>query len=148
MDATLYDESTFHTIATSLLYHARSNPTFKYYLRQAFGGEDEPLPSQCESFVTVLYRANRRATREVGFEDSTISDPAESGTFYPEDLSSADEDRPESVVRPALLMRLLGAVAHNSDLPDDRTIQVEAAVARLVLDNYSLTKGLGLIRLS
>lgn len=44
------------------------------------------------------------------------------------------EDRPETIVRPARLRELGERVAHNPDLPDRRTISVDAAVAQLVLD--------------
>lgn len=65
MGTTLYDESAFRKISTSLLYHARANPEFRDRLRKALGSdnsEEEPaasLPCQCEAFAAVLYHGNR-----------------------------------------------------------------------------------------
>lgn len=154
MGTTLYDESAFRTISTSLLYHARANPEFRERLRSALGGDSSgsgrseekrgaSLPSQCEAFAAVLYHGNRRAAKE-GFpsedhpEETSIPDPVESGAFAPDDVRPEEigrgEERPETVARPARLRELVEGVAYNSDLPDRRTIGVEAAVAHLVLD--------------
>lgn len=148
MGVILYDESAFRTISTSLLYHARANPEFRERLRNALGGDSPKsaasLPSQCEAFAAVLYHGNRRAAKE-GFpsedhpEEEPIPDPVASGAFAPDDVRPEEngrgEDRPETVVRPARLRELVEGVAYNSDLPDRRTIGVEAAVAHLVLDD-------------
>jgi hypothetical protein len=149
MGVILYDESAFRTISTSLLYHARANPEFRERLREALGGdssestrsEGKPpasLPSQCEAFAAVLYHGNRRAAEESHPETDPIPDPVASGAFAPDDVRPEEVgrggDRPETVVRPARLRELVEGVAYNSDLPDRRTIGVEAAVAHLVLD--------------
>lgn len=139
MDPASFERSTYRGIATSLLYHARAHPAFRHYLRQALGDEEnQPLSNQCETFAATLYEGNRRAAGTGESNDVVISDIMESGTLYPEDVPLEDihpeKTRPDSVVRPALLMRLLGGAAQNSDLPDHQTLRVEAAVARLVLD--------------
>lgn len=140
MGTVLYDESAFRKISTSLLYHARTNPEFRDELRKALSGEEEPagsLPSLCEAFAAVLYHGNRRAAQE-GFpsednsEDAPIPEEVRSGVFYPDDVPP-EEGRPESVVRPARLRELVEGIAYNSDLPRERTIGVEGAVARLIL---------------
>jgi len=141
MGVTLYDESAFRTVATSLLYHARANPEFRDRLRTALSGGEEPagsLPSQCEAFAAVLYHGNRRAAEESHPSEKPIPDPAETGAFAPDDVRpeevASEEDRPGTVVRPARLRELVEGIAYNSDLPQERTIGVEAAVAHLVLD--------------
>jgi hypothetical protein len=144
MGTTLYDESAFRKISTSLLYHARANPEFRDRLRKALASEsteEEPaasLPSQCEAFAAVLYHGNRRAAEENHPEDASIPDPVAPGAFAPADVRpkeiASGEERPGAVVRPARLRELVEEVAYNSDLPDRRTIGVEAAVAHLVLD--------------
>ena len=145
MGVILYDESAFRTISTSLLYHARANPEFRERLREALGGDSSgsgesgaSLPSQCEAFAAVLYHGNRRAGEESHPETDPIPDPVASGAFAPDDVRPEEigrgEDRPETVVRPARLRELVEGVAYNSDLPEGRTIGVEAAVAHLVLD--------------
>lgn len=138
MGVILYDESAFRKISTSLLYHARANPEFRDRLRTALGGGEKPaasLPSQCEAFAAVLYHGNRRAAEE-GFpdEDTSIPDVVEAGIFAPEDVPP-EEGRPDSLVRPDRLRELIDEIAYNSDLPRERTIGVEGAVARLVLDS-------------
>lgn len=142
MGTILYDKSAFRKISTSLLYHARANADFRERLRRALGGDSpEPeasLPSQCEAFAAVLYHGNRRAAEEDHPDEDPIPDPVEAGTFAPDDVQSEDiaagEERPDTVVFPADLRELVEEVAYNSDLPDERTIRVEAAVARLVLN--------------
>lgn len=141
MGVILYDESAFRKIATSLLYHARANPDFRDELRRALGRGEEPvgsLPSQCEAFAAVLYHGNRQAAGKDFPEDASIPDSVESGVFAPDDVRPEEidcgEERPETVVRPARLRELVEAVASNSDVPLERTIGVEGAVANLVLD--------------
>jgi hypothetical protein len=86
----------------------------------------------------VLYHGNRRAAEENHPEDASIPDPVAPGAFAPGDVRPEEidsgEERPDAVVRPARLRKLVEEVAYNSDLPDRRTIGVEAAVAHLVLD--------------
>ena len=152
MGVILYDEHAFRTISTSLLYHARTNPEFREELRRALGRKSEgappSFPSQCEAFAAVLYHANRRAAQK-GFpegdfseeghpEDDTISETVEAGTFAPDDVRPEDfgpgDEQPDTIAGPARLRELVEEVAYNSDLPEERTIGVEAAVAHLVLD--------------
>ena len=138
MGVILYDEHAFRKISTSLLYHARRNPEFRDRLRKALSGDSESagasLPSQCEAFAAVLYHGNRRAAEEdFPDEETSIPDVVEAGIFAPEDVPP-EEGRPDSLVRPARLRELVEEVAYNSDLPEERTIGVEAAVAHLVLD--------------
>jgi hypothetical protein len=142
MGVILYDESAFRTISTSLLYHARANPEFRERLRNALGGDSPEsgasLPSQCEAFAAVLYHGNRRAAEESHPETDPIPDPVASGAFAPDDVRPEEigrgDERPETVAPPKRLRELVEGVAYNSDLPDGRTIGVEAAVAHLVLD--------------
>ena len=142
MGKILYDESAFRKISTSLLYHARANPDFRGRLQRALGdenpGAEASLPSLCEAFAAVLYHGNRRAADDDHPDDEPIPDAVEAGIFAPDDVRSEDiadgEERPDTVVRPAHLRELVEEVAYNSDLPDERTIRVEAAVAQLVLN--------------
>jgi hypothetical protein len=141
MGTVLCDESAFRKIATSLLHYARTNPEFRDELRKALSGVEQPdasLPSLCEAFAAVLYHGSRRAAKE-GFpsgdhpEEATIPEEVRSGAFYPEDVPP-EEGRPESVVHPARLRELVEEIGYNSDLLKKRTVGVEGAVARLVLD--------------
>jgi hypothetical protein len=142
MGALLYDKHAFRTISTSLLYHARANREFRKELRQALGRKSEgappSLPSQCEAFAAVLYHANRRAAEEDFPDEDTILETVEAGTFAPDDVRPEDfgpgDERPDTIAGPARLRELVEGVAYNSDLPNSRTIGVEAAVAHLVLD--------------
>ena len=142
MGVILYDESAFRKLSTSLLYHARANPEFREELRRALGEKSEgappSLPSQCEAFAAVLYHGNRRAAEEDHPEDATIQETVEAGTFAPDDVRPEDitagKERPETIASPTRLRELIEAVVYNSDLPEERTMGVEAAVAHLVLD--------------
>jgi hypothetical protein len=141
MGVILYDESAFRKISTSLLYHARANPDFRERLRRALGDEDRQgasLPSQCEVFAAVLYHGNRRAAAEDHPKYASIPEAVESGVFAPDDLWPEEieprEERPDELARPTRLHKLVEEVAYNSDLPNERTRGVEAAIAHLVLD--------------
>ncbi|WP_103028597.1 hypothetical protein [Salinibacter altiplanensis] len=119
-----------------MLYHANRRATQKGFLEEGFpeeGYSEEDYPEEdrpedtIRGAVSSAVEAGTFAPDEIRPEDIRPED------IGPEDISGGEE-RPVTVVRPTRLQELVGSVAYNSDLSEERTMGVEAAVAHLVFD--------------